>query len=187
MVGCTTASVAPTGLTLPALKLAPSSMGVNLTLVQRLTLVRVKEFNHMHKDAPRSLEALLEINADQVQLAAIALGQRVLTLTWDGSTLQVKRHALLPAEVDGVHVLRDVQLVYWPEQAVRASLPSGWTIEDQAQTRILAHAGETQVEIKYSGVPSWSGRVELDNRLEGYVLTIDSQVQETGPDSSATH
>ncbi|GAB3246139.1 DUF3261 domain-containing protein [Chitinimonas naiadis] len=165
-------------LTLPELRLAPSAFGRSVSLVQRLTLERVDINAQVNRfNTPRTLQALLEIDSTVVQLAGIAFEQRVLTMVWDGSHLKEDRHPFLPPEVDAAHVLRDVQLVYWPLPAIVAALPAGWTVEDSGPQRLLSYGGKVQVRVYYQGEPRWAGKTEIDNRLEGYRLTIDSTPQ----------
>jgi hypothetical protein len=155
------------------LALPPAQFGASVSLAQRLTITRLDAGN-----APaHTLDALLEIDAHSMRLAGFALNQRVLTLEWDGQNLHQSASPLLPAVVDARHVLRDIQLVYWPADAVRAALPSGWSLIEQGSTRQLLQNGLPAVLIHYAGAPRWSGTTQLDNRLEGYRLVIESQAQ----------
>ena len=177
LVGCASALPPEPRLRLPELKLAPASLGVSVSLAQRLTVKQLpREAGVRAPTAERSLEVQLEVDASELRLAAFALSQRVLMLRWDGHDLQVQRHLMLPAEVDAARVLRDIQLVYWPLEAVQAALPSGWGVSDAEQRRTLSFEGEPQVVVDYAGLPRWQGRAELDNRLEGYRLSIESNV-----------
>ena len=154
---------------LPLLRLSPASLGASLSLAQRLSFA--------HQDdpgAPRTLEALLEIDSDAVRLAGLALGQRVFTLQWDGEVLEEQRAPQVPAQLQASQVLRDLQLVYWPAEAVRAALPPDWTLEEGARTRALLSGGRVRVQVRYDSEPRWSGRVELDNHSERYRLAIES-------------
>ena len=176
LAACAHAPEAPR-LHLPALKLAPSSLGLSLSLAQRLTVRQLPAA----ADSPmppqeHSLEVQLEIDASELRLAAFAMGQRVLLLRWDGRELQSQRHPMLPGEVDEAGVLRDIELSYWPVEAIRAALPPGWLLDDAAQRRTLSFDGDPQVVIDYAGSPRWQGRAELDNRLEGYRLSIESKL-----------
>ena len=172
---CATPTAAPT-LQLPQPRLTPQAMGVNLSVAQRLTVERAPADRPI---ATRSLDTLLEIDTSSLRLAAFALGQRVLTLSWDGSTLTGERHPLLPAEVDAAYVLRDVQWMYAPVEALRQVLPSGWQLEDSGNQRILRHGEQLVLLIHYDAEPRWNGRSRMENRLEGYSLTIES-AQQTG-------
>ncbi|HSC80477.1 MAG TPA: DUF3261 domain-containing protein, partial [Chitinolyticbacter sp.] len=141
----------PAERVLPPLRLAPADYGASVSLVQRLT-VWLNPDGQGEKAAAHSLDAQLEIDAEAVQLVGIALGQRVLKLRWDGRELASSRHALLPQAVDAAHVLRDVQLVFWPAESIRAALPAGWTLRDTgANERTLLHAGQELVRIRYEG------------------------------------
>lgn len=176
LAACAQAPVAPR-LHLPTLQLAPASLGASLSLAQRLTVQQLPEQALRH-EAPteQSLEAQIEIDPQALRLAAFAMNQRVLLLQWDGSALQQQRHTMLPAAVDGARVLRDVQLAYWPAAAIAAALPAGWSVADEGSRRTLAFEGQPQVLIDYSASPRWAGRAELDNRAEGYRLSIESRV-----------
>lgn len=172
LAACTTPPRPPPaapGEPLPELRLAPATLGATVSLSQRLV------FSHeADPGGPRSLEALLEVDSAQVRLAGFALGQRILTLRWDGATLDEERGQGLPAQFQSAPVLRDVQLVYWPASAVRAALPPGWTLEDGPGQRTLSKNGREWVTVHYDGEPRWEGRTQLTNLSEHYQLTIES-------------
>jgi Protein of unknown function (DUF3261) len=161
-------------LQLPALQLTPASFGGSLALAQRLTVRQLPDTARRQLPAEQSLEAQVEIEPAELRLAAFALNQRVLMLSWDGRELQVQRHLMLPAEVDAARVLRDLQFVYWPLAAVVAALPAGWSVADLGPRRTLSFDGQVRMQVDYAGLPRWQGRAELDNRLEGYRLAIES-------------
>lgn len=156
---------------LPALRLAPAAFAGSVSLTQRLSVTPLPANN----SSPRTLDALLEISPEQVQLAGFALGQRILTVSWDGQSLTSSRHALLPKEVDEQRVLRDVQLVYWPLATAQAALPAGWALSEEGNTRTLAINQQSAITIRYHATPRWAGLAELENTLEHYRLVIDSK------------
>lgn len=171
LAGCAT-TPAPMRLQIPEPRLSPAAFGAEVSLAQRLTF----EAAASSQQPTRSLDAQLEIDALQVRLAAVAMGTRILSLTWDGSRLDVQRHPQLPAQVDPARVLRDVQFAYWPSDAVRRALPAGWSLQDSDQQRQLLHHGEVVLSIHYQAEPRWDGDLKLDNRVEGYRLAIQSSV-----------
>ncbi len=175
LAACATAPIRPAApeVSLPVLQLAPSKFGEPVSLAQHLTFT--------HAGAPddaRSLEALLEIDAEALRLAGFALGQRVFTLVWDGTTLDAQRAPQVPAQLQAAPVIRDIQLVYWPAEAVRAVLPPGWVLEDSPGRRTLISGGRAWVTVRYDGEPRWVGRAELVNEAEHYRLTIQSRRNE---------
>ncbi|MGB7948658.1 MAG: DUF3261 domain-containing protein [Candidatus Binatia bacterium] len=120
------------------------------------------------------LDAALEVDSQRLDLVGLALGQRVLTLSYDGRILNTWQHPLFPSVVRGEDVLEDIQLILWPADVVRQALPGGWRLEENGRHRILL-AGETPVAvINYSGEPRWNGEIELVNLRYEYRLIIRS-------------
>ncbi len=176
IVGACAAPVVQT-TPIPQPRLTPQAMGMVVSVAQRLTLVRAPEGRPVQT---RSMDTLLEIDGSSLRLAALALGQRVMTLTWDGKRLASERHPMLPAEVDAAYVLRDIQWMYAPLEALRNTLPADWKLEDSAGQRVLSHGGQPVLLIHYEGASRWAGRSQLENRLEGYSLTIESEKEAGG-------
>lgn len=172
LVACTTTPrprPSPPGEALPELRLPPAALGASVSLTQQLVFAHEQD-----PGGPRSLEALLEVDPAQMQLAGLAMGHRILTLRWDGNRLDEERDPRVPAQFNSALVLRDVQLVYWPADVVRAALPEGWTLEDGPSRRTLSKNGREWVTVSYDGTPRWEGRTQLTNLSEHYKLTIDS-------------
>jgi hypothetical protein len=167
--GC--ASAPPQPVARLGLKLAPSALGTSISLQQHLKVER--------KGRIDDLDVALEVDAEQLTMIGLALGQRVMSLQYDGTTLTSWRHALLPAQVRSEDVLEDIQLTYWPAESIRQALPPGWRIEEDGLRRTLLSDESPVMVIDYSGVPRWSGKVVLSNLRYQYQLTIQSVA--TGP------
>lgn len=148
------------------LQLAPATLGAAINLQQHLT---VERDGRIHE-----LDAALEIDPERIDLVALALNQRVLSLHYDGRSLQSWRHPALPAELRAEDVLEDLQLTLWPVDALRRALPSGWRIEENGARRILLLGEVPVTEIDYSGEPRWSGKIVVNNLRYRYRLTIQS-------------
>jgi hypothetical protein len=148
------------------LKLAPSALGESISLQQQLTVER--------NGRSDELEALLEVDPRRLHLVGLALGQRVLTLHYDGEILQAWRHPWFPAAVRDEDILEDLQLILWPAEAVRQALPAGWRVEEKGLRRTLLLDEMPVTVIHYSGQPRWSGKVELANLRYRYRLIIQS-------------
>lgn len=171
---CTSTFMHPERAELPQPKLSPASFGGSASLAQRLT------FERADGKVGQPIEALLEIDSGEVLLAGFALGQRILTIGWNGHELKVERHSKLPGTVSAERVLRDVQYAYWPAASIRAVLPPAWSLDDEGGLRTLRHEGQSVLVIRFAGPSRLSGRVVLDNRLEGYRLYIESAEQSGG-------
>ncbi len=174
LVGACAALPDQTRAVLPELRLPPSSLGASVSLAQRLSIARLPGTSDQAAVTQRQFDVLLEIDAHQLRLAGFSLGERIITLTWDGTQLTSERHPLLPADLDVARVLRDIELVYWPTAVLQSALPPDWVLSDSAQQRSLSYRGTPEVVVRYGDKARWTGRAELDNRLEKYLLSIES-------------
>lgn len=148
------------------LRLSPASLGRELQLSQRVTVVR--------GDERRSFDAQLEVDGSAVRIAAVAMGQRVATLVWDGTTLVHEVSVHVPPSVTASRILSDVQLAWWPAEAIRAGLPAGYALEEVKGTRVVTQAGRAFASVSYEGAaPAWK-LVRLTQPRFGYVLEIES-------------
>jgi hypothetical protein len=85
----------------------------------------------------------------------------------------------VPPAVTASRILSDVQLAWWPSDAVRSGLPAGYTLEEGAGTRAVSQNGAPFASVAYEGTaPAWS-HVRLTQQRYGYVLDIESV--EAGP------
>lgn len=148
------------------LRLSPASLGRELSLSQRITVVR--------GDDRKSFDAQLEADASAVRIAAVAMGHTVATLTWDGKSLEQKVSTHVPPAVTAARILSDVQLAWWPAEAIRAGLPAGYSLEEGANSRVVTEAGAPFASVSYEGTaPAWRF-VKLTQARYGYVLEIES-------------
>jgi len=134
LVGCATpaAHVAARNAvtaSMPVLRLPPSALPGTLALQQRLAFRR--------GDRRETVDALVENDASNTRLVIHAQGQVALRLEWDGQQLTQKRAPWLPSALDGERVLSDLQLVFWPVDAITASLPAGWSLREESGRRVL--------------------------------------------------
>jgi hypothetical protein len=166
---CALALAACAAHTQPArlrLQLSPATFGTSISLQQQLTVERDGQLSEF--------EAALEIDPERIDLVALAMQQRVLSLHYDGRLLQSWRHPALPAELRAEDVLENLQLTLWPVEALRQALPPGWRIEENGTRRILLADERPVTAIEYSGAPRWIGKIIVHNLRYRYRLTIDS-------------
>ncbi len=170
--GCATLR-ARDGVPLPLL--SPSSLQQDASRSQRLTISRVTGAGVDAGGESRALtlDAVVEVDATSLRLAGFLLGQRVLLIAWDGTHLQEAREPVVPAALRGAAVLRDLQLVYWPDAAIRGRLPRGWRLEgDSRQRRLLD--GERLVFESERDDAEPLGSARLVNHAAGYRIVIES-------------
>ena len=149
------------------LKLPPAALGASISLQQHLTVERDGRIEE--------LDAALEVDSERIDLVGMALGQRILSLHYDGKTLQTWRQPGIAERLRGEDVLEDLQLTLWPAAEIRAALPAGWRIEESGNRRTLLADDVPVTIIEYRGAePRWTGTIELTNLRYHYRLTIQS-------------
>lgn len=154
----------------PLLRLAPSALPGGLALQQRLSF--------RHGDRRDTVDALVEADAGAVRVLVHMQGQVALRLDWDGETLQQTRADWLPPQLQGERVLSDLQLVYWPREAIAAALPPEWSLASAQGERFLVHvpSGERVVGIDYLAdgivvLKSLDPRRDFELRIESTPVT----------------
>jgi hypothetical protein len=162
LVACTPPATRPPADAAPLFALAPSALPGGLAEQQRLSFE--------HGDRRETVDAMVQADADAVRLVIHAQGQVALRLDWDGEQLAQKRMPWLPESLDGARVLSDLQLVFWPVEALRTQLPAGWTLEEAGPRRTLKDAQGTVAWVDREGANT---RVLHQVRLR-YRLRIDS-------------
>jgi hypothetical protein len=147
----------------PGFRLPPSSLGRDLALQQRLTTrVRGRQ--------PPPIDALLEVGRDQLSVALLAGGQAIARIHWDGQQIDADLPAQWPEAISSERLLSDIQLAFWPAPALRAALPSGWTLRASEGHRTLMQ-GERVVAVVEG---ARTAHVRLVNSAHRYELVIDS-------------
>jgi hypothetical protein len=160
LAACATPSASTSA---PLLRLQPSALGQTLALQQRLTV--------QAQGRIQQLDVALEADAQAVHLAVLDLGQVVARLEWDGHALRESRAAGWPDAVRGERILSDLQLVYWPAEAIRPALPAGWSLAVQDGMRSLRSGERTVLQVRYPA----AGAAELENLVERYRIRIESR------------
>lgn len=176
---CACSSVPETTPGRLGLKLAPASLGATISLQQHLRVER--------EGRSDDLDAALEVDADHVELVGLALGQRVMSLNYDGKEIKSWRHLLLPRQVQAEDVLQDLQLTLWPVEAIRTALPAGWRMTEQGLRRQLYQDETLVLQIDYSEPVRWSGTVTLQNLRYHYRLAIQSVASEAAEAADAAN
>ncbi|WP_411883744.1 DUF3261 domain-containing protein [Polaromonas sp. YR568] len=163
-------STSPASAT-PLLRLAPSSLGRELAVVQQLEVNAAGQ--------TRSLDVAFEADAQSVRMAFMQLGQTIARLEWDGRQLAQSLAPGWPKVVSAERVLSDLQLVWWPAGAVRAGLAPGWQLVESPQTRELLHEGRVVTSVRKLA----PDHVELTQHAEGY--TVQVRTRGASPDFAA--
>ncbi len=125
-----------------------------------------------------AFQAVLALTPQQTRLTILDdIGRRAATITWGPDAITIDRAAWLPQAVDLRRVLVDMMLVYWPEPALRASMPSAWMLQGTATGRSITDATSGAEVITTTTPPRdpWQGTATLQQHHSHYRLTIQSQ------------
>ncbi|HVJ42883.1 MAG TPA: DUF3261 domain-containing protein [Dongiaceae bacterium] len=146
----------------------PASMGHNVEAVQMVTA---------HRDGRTIVfEAHLSITAERVLLVGVdATGQRLMTVTWRGSRINVETAPVLPKEVRPGAMLADIVTIYWPEQVVRQALrSSGADLSVTAEGRTVTLRGRPILRADYHGGSAhpWQAGLSYRNLAWGYDIDV---------------
>jgi hypothetical protein len=160
---CVAPESGPAGM---GLRLTPAALGESISLQQRLDVEG--------QGRSAQLDVALEVDVARIDLVGLALGRRVLSLHYDGETLQSWRHPMWPAQLRAEEVLENLQVTLWPVDAIRQALPTGWSIEESGLRRTILQNGLAIMVIDYSALPFWGGKVEVANLQFDYRITIQS-------------
>lgn len=77
-------------------------------------------------DKSHELLTQLELEGERMTLVGLApLGQALFTLVYDGNTLSSEQSVLLGDNFKAEYLMAMMQLIYWPEQSIRAHLEGG--------------------------------------------------------------
>jgi hypothetical protein len=161
LLGCAT-PLSSTQTYMPLLHLAPQALPQPLNLQQQLTF--------QMRGHTQRFEALLEVDEKNLNLALFSVGQTAARLQWNGQNMQETRASWLPTQVSAAQILSDLQLVFWPIEAINQALPTRWVLEKTGTVRTLKKNAQLVVTVNYKTPTD----IELINHLEGYQVRIES-------------
>ncbi len=148
------------------LELSPASLGKSISLQQHLVVE--------HPGRTDELDTVLQINSHQLDLVGLMLGHRIMTIHYDGKTLQTWRDPRLPPQISGQNVLENIELTLWPVDVIRKALPTDWSIQSNKNKRTILLNNKIMMTIFYPNGQNNINKVILKNLRYHYQLTIQS-------------
>jgi hypothetical protein len=154
-------------------------------LLQPATLGASRDTQQILRAAFGSHEAVLRCvvraSPQAIEVVALtALGQRALSVNWDGQTWKVETAPMVPSQLRPESLLADLQLALWPlAQLQQAYKAAGWEVtEPGGGVRRLRRDGQLIAEVAYADADPWHGRYWISNFHYGYALAITPDTQE---------
>ena len=104
-------------------------------------------------DKSHELLTQLELEDERMTLVGLApLGQALFTLVYDGNTLSSEQSVLLGDNFKAEYLMAMMQLVYWPEQSIRAHLEGGHLVTGLCDT-VGGNQGDTLIGTRVNTIP----------------------------------
>lgn len=154
-------------------RVRPADLGRDVDAVQLVSVSR--------DSAAFTLEVRLSVRAQQLRFVAQdMIGQRLMTVRWNGTDVVEERSPNLPAFVVPKGLLADLVAICWPESVVRQALePIGATLSAQNDERIILAGGRETMRATRSWGPQapWTGRLSYRNVRAGYTVDVQSVEQ----------
>lgn len=140
LAGCQWLPVRPSWSAPPLL--APQQAGMTLQANQRLTLTRGADHH--------PLLAVLATSADDIRLSALGpLGQRLLDIRYDGRQLEAVTSPRVETPLSARWILAQMQLAYWPLNALQSAYGPPWRLRVTPNQRILYLDNDRLVTVTY--------------------------------------
>jgi len=151
--------------------LPPGLLGQSLSAVQRVT----GQFGERRA----VMVFYLEVEGDHLALVGtLPDGSELFSLEQNGAKVAVNRSPLMPAQLRPLAVLADLQLIYWPERALRPALAaSGLELADErgdGGLREVRRGPQTLISIHYAARDPWRGAIDFEQRAWSYRYTVET-------------
>lgn len=125
----------------------------------------------------RDLIGATLLGPEQMQVSLLSPeGVSLLDIHYDGREVVAQQYLGKSRQIPPRALLADMQLVYWPLDSLRQSLPPVWELREVREAgerqRRLYYQGKLYAEVRYSADDIWRARVQLDQKVLGYGLSI---------------
>jgi hypothetical protein len=119
---------------------------------------------------------VLELDKHHIAIAGLSAdGISLFNVNYDGNKLVLDKSPLLPDSFSPEHIIKDLQLVYWPVAELQKLLPRQWRLEADKHYRRLYFNSQLRVEVNYRQPDaSWPKTVDLTNQYYHYQLHINT-------------
>jgi hypothetical protein len=128
-----------------------------------------------------TLRCVVRASPQRVEMVALtALGQRAMSIDWNGSDWKVETAPMVPSAMRPEWLVADMQLALWPLAALQTAYkPAGWEVtEPGGGVRRLRHNGKLIAEVHYADADPWHGRYWISNFRFDYALSVQGEAQE---------
>lgn len=153
--------------------LPPSSLGSPHAAQQ---ILRVAFAEH-----EATLRCVVHVTPEKIEVVALtALGQRAMSVEWNGQDWKVETAPMVPAAMRPEWLVADLELALWPLPVLQAAYrAAGWEVsEPGGGVRRLRRGGRLVAQVAYADPDPWQGRYWISNFRFGYALSVQAEAQE---------
>ena len=171
MAGCATQPSAPATATVEQPPLLPPATLGGTRNAQQILRVAFGEHEAV-------LRCVVHASPERIEVLALtALGQRAISVAWDGKDWKVETAPMVPSALKPEWMLTDLQLALWPLPVLQAAYhAAGWEVtEPGGGVRRLRHNGQLIAEVDYADADPWHGRYWISNFRFDYALAIEAE------------
>lgn len=131
-----------------------------------------------------TLLCVLELDKQHIAIAGLSKeGISLFNLSYDSKTLTLDKSPLLPVTFSPEFIIKDLQLVYWPQAELQKILPRQWRLEADTRHRRLYYNNELRVDVDYlQPDETWAKEVAVTNHRYHYRLHIKTLSYDTLPE-----
>lgn len=144
----------------------------------------VQQITAFWPNRQEALLCVLELDKQHIAIAGLSNdGISLFNLSYDGKTLTLAKSPLLPVAFSPEFIIKDLQLVYWPQAELQKILPRQWRLEADNHHRRLYFNNELRIDVDYlQPDATWAKSAALTNHRYHYHLHIKTISYETLPE-----
>lgn len=105
---------------------------------------------------------------------SVPSGPHLMQIVWGPDGVTAKKSSVAPSGLLPERILKDLMMVYAPDEALRRSI-SGGELVIEGQTRIVRKDGRDLIVVRRSTSDRWAGNATLTNFAYNYSLDIQSR------------
>lgn len=103
------------------------------------------------------------------------LGTVAFSLSYDGSTLEVRSNSMISRRMRAENVLSDIFLTFWDADRLESRLTGDdFSLRDTPAERTILKGGRPVITISYEKPSPWTGNVRFEHLERDYVLEIET-------------
>jgi hypothetical protein len=131
-------------------------------------LSAVQEIKSFYGGAERVMTGIVKIFPSSMQVIVLADAARIMTLNYTSAGIKCEFSPLVPvSKIEPEYVLFDIQLTYFPVDAINSALPEGMSFREEGAIRVLYRGDKIIASITRDG-----GTIEFVNHERSYSYKI---------------